>query len=203
MYRIHREKLSQIKKKFSGLHDYLLFLNEKCPNSYFTNGQRTSKLRIPVPLQIYSTQNHELSLCARHAIDAYKERYKTNHSRVEVFLLEHDKKTIAAEVPLWFEPEEMEAISPLLDAHKILTGHIDILQVEDGKIWIWDYKSNVEKEIYAPTQTFFYALMLSKRTGIPLKYFRCGFFDASTACFFEPAKSEYASLIMGHIKQGA
>src|SRR3989344_4324282 len=42
---------------------------------------------------------------------------------------------------------------------------------KDNKIWIWDYKPNAQKEIYAGTQVFFYALMLSQRTGIPLDSF--------------------------------
>jgi len=186
IYRVHLEKLAELKTKFSELHSYLSLINDKCPNSYFSNGPRASKLKFNMPFEIYSTKNHELSLLAKHAIDFYKGRYKSNHAKVEVFLLEHDAKTVAVEVPLWFEPEEMKPFSKILDTKKPLTGHIDILQVEDDKIWIWDYKSDVDKEPYAATQTFFYAMMLSKRTGIPIENFRCGFFDDSTAHFFEP-----------------
>ncbi|MBU4503046.1 MAG: PD-(D/E)XK nuclease family protein [Nanoarchaeota archaeon] len=67
-----------------------------------------------------------------------------------------------------------------------MTGHIDILRIEDEKIWVWDYKPNAHKEKYASTQTYFYALMLSKRTGIPLDDFRCGYFDQNHAFAFKP-----------------
>jgi hypothetical protein len=67
-----------------------------------------------------------------------------------------------------------------------LSGHIDVLRLEDGKIWVWDYKPKAEKEKYATTQTFFYSLMLSKRTGIPLDKFMCGYFDEKTSFVFKP-----------------
>ena len=67
-----------------------------------------------------------------------------------------------------------------------MTGHIDILRVDDDKVWIWDYKPNAHKEKFASTQVFFYALMLSKRTSIPLENFRCGYFDSSYAYLFKP-----------------
>ena len=65
-------------------------------------------------------------------------------------------------------------------------GHIDVLRVEDGAIWVWDYKPNASLEKYAATQVFFYALMLSKRTGIPLEKFRCGYFDSYNCYMFKP-----------------
>ena len=45
---------------------------------------------------------------------------------------------------------------------------------------------NAINEKYASTQVLFYALMLSKRTGIPLEYFRCGYFDNLNCYLFKP-----------------
>ena len=56
-------------------------------------------------------------------------------------------------------------------------------------MWVWDYKPNAQKEKYAKCQTLFYAIMLSKRTGIPLERFRCGYFDEKTAFVFKPELS--------------
>ena len=67
-----------------------------------------------------------------------------------------------------------------------LTGHIDLLRVDNNKIWVWDYKPGALKEKYAATQTYFYALMLAKRTGISLDNFRCGYFDTAHALMFKP-----------------
>ena len=75
-----------------------------------------------------------------------------------------------------------------------LTGHIDLVTIEDGKIWVWDYKPNAHKEKYADTQVYFQSLMLSKRTGIPLDKFRCGYFDWDRAYMFKPGSIETKEL---------
>jgi len=103
---------------------------------------------------------------------------------VQVFMLENDGSTIAMEVPLWITPEEMD--EGLIKIDEPLTGHIDVLRIEGGRIWIWDYKPNASLEKFASTQVFMYAYMLSKRTGIPLDSFRCGYFDSANAYIFKP-----------------
>ena len=101
-------------------------------------------------------------------------------------MLENDNKTIAVEVPIWLECNELNDFCKIFKTKEALTGHIDVLRIEDNKIWIWDYKPNSFEEKYATTQLFFYALMLSKRTGIGLDEFRCGYFDENYAFVFKP-----------------
>ncbi|MEK6816177.1 MAG: PD-(D/E)XK nuclease family protein, partial [Nanoarchaeota archaeon] len=98
----------------------------------------------------------------------------------------NDNQTIAMEIPIWMMPNELDCFRPLLKSDEPLTGHIDVLRIQDGKVWIWDYKPNAHLEKYASTQTYFYALMLSGRTGIPLEKFRCGYFDKYYAYVFKP-----------------
>ena len=107
-----------------------------------------------------------------------------SHTNVQVFLLNNDKKTIAVEIPIWLENNEMKEFN--FKEKKHLTGHIDIIRKENNNIWVWDYKPNAEKQKYASTQLYFYAAMLSKRTNIPLKEFRCGYFDENIAYMFKP-----------------
>lgn len=56
--------------------------------------------------------------------------------------------------------------------HCLITGHIDVLQIRNGKIHILDYKpgANKEKPI---EQLMVYALALSRRTHLPLYDFVC------------------------------
>ena len=108
------------------------------------------------------------------------------HMKVQKFMLEKDDKTIAVEIPLWMEPSELGPLDGIFQAKDPVTGHIDVLRIEDGKIWVWDYKPGARKEVYASTQVFFYALMLSQRTGISLDNFRCGYFDREVAFVFKP-----------------
>ena len=92
------------------------------------------------------------------------------------------------ETPIWLLPEELEEYEDIFKEEHPLTGHIDILRIENNKIWVWDFKPNAHREKYADTQTFFYALMLSKRSGIPLTEFMCGYFDDKNTYVFNPSK---------------
>lgn len=57
-----------------------------------------------------------------------------------------------------------------------LTGHIDVLQIRNGRVHILDYKPGDAKE-KPITQLMVYALALSRRTGLRLYDFVCAWFD--------------------------
>src|ERR1700675_5050605 len=59
----------------------------------------------------------------------------------------------------------------------VITGHIDFLQIRNGHIHILDYKPDARKETHAHVQLTIYALALARRSGLPLKFFKCGWFD--------------------------
>jgi len=117
-------------------------------------------------------------------------KFRTAHSNVQMFMLQNDDKTISIELPIWLLEHELQDYYAILASRDALTGHIDALRIEDGKVWVWDYKPRAAKEKYASTQVQFYALMLSQRTGIPMERFRCGYFDEDTAFIFKPIKHE-------------
>jgi ATP-dependent exoDNAse (exonuclease V) beta subunit len=66
-----------------------------------------------------------------------------------------------------------------------LTGHIDVLQIRNGKIHILDYKPGAVKE-KPTTQLMVYALALSRRTGLRLYNFVCAWFDEQHYYEFYP-----------------
>jgi hypothetical protein len=155
-----------------------------CPDHYFESGPRSSSLRFDVNTSHVRVEGHEV--CGLAALALRSGRYKTAHSNVEVYMLENDFSTLAVELPIWLQPHELALYKTIFESEETLTGHIDILRVEDGLIWIWDYKPDAEKERFAACQTLFYALMLSKRTGISLDKFRCGYFDDKVSFIFQP-----------------
>src|SRR3989344_5851881 len=165
-YRINDKKLEIHCKNngFNLLNWYLQGIFEKCPNEYFNSGPRSSTLKFKITDDLIEVQGHEVSILARYGLEANNFRFNDNHSKVQVFMLENDKNTIAMEVPIWLYPNELGCYETVFKSKEVLTGHIDLLRVDDDKVWIWDYKPNAEKEKYASTQIFFYALMLSKRT---------------------------------------
>ena len=166
-----------------------------CPNSYFNSGPRGSSLKFKTRHDITELCGHQVCGFAKNGLEVNKNRFKSNHSKVQMFMLENDKNTFAIEVPIWLNSNEIEGYSGLFGSNEPLTGHIDVLGIENGKVWVWDYKPNAYKEKYASTQVYFYSLMLSKRTGIPLDKFRCGYFDWERAYMFKPMPIEEKGLI--------
>ena len=197
LYRIHDLKLNSLCDGYGGLKKYLNGVFNNCPNDYFLKGPRSSALKFKLNLDPIKINGHEISQLARTSLKINKDRYKTNHSRVQVFMLEFDDKTIATEIPIWLKNNEIDEYSKIFNSNDALSGHIDLLRIENEKIWVWDYKPNANKEKYASTQIYFYALMLSKRTGLDLDNFRCGYFDDNSAYIFKPKQdliSKYKSL---------
>ncbi|HJX05783.1 MAG TPA: PD-(D/E)XK nuclease family protein [Candidatus Nanoarchaeia archaeon] len=190
-YRLHQAKLGLLKTNgFSHLHTYLDEVFNKCPQEPFLIGPRGSQLKFSLGIKPRQVDNHEVSVLAKEGL--HWNKYNNAHSNVQVFMLSYDNKTLGAEVPIWLRADEFgeKKFDELFSTKEPLSGHIDVLRLEDDKLWVWDYKPRAEKEKYASTQTFFYALMLSKRTGISLDKFMCGYFDDETSFVFKP-KEKY------------
>jgi hypothetical protein len=73
----------------------------------------------------------------------------------------------------------------------VITGHIDFLQIRNGHIHILDYKPEARKETHAHVQLTIYALALARRIGLPLKVFKCGWFDEKDYFEFFPLQGVY------------
>jgi len=186
-YRVNFPKLKMI-NEFPGLVNFLEKMFGECPDEYFDRGPRSSCLKFNLNnLNLKEIRGHEVNTMARMGLMDSKER--TAHTKVQCYMLEKDTKTIAVEVPIWLESNELDIYEELFQSGEQLTGHIDLVGIDGGKIWIWDYKPNAHKEKYASTQIYFYALMLSKRTGISLDNFRCGYFDSEHTYVFNPSES--------------
>jgi hypothetical protein len=184
-YRVHVPKTQALcNHKYSTLQNYLLDVKDNCPDDYFQKGPRGSGLKIGLDVDMKKIKGHEVSELARLGLESAK--FNTAHTNVQMFMLQNDNKTISIEVPIWLMESEFDGYSSLFNSTDPLTGHIDALRIEDGNVWVWDYKPNAVKEKYASTQTNFYAIMLSRRTGIPFEKFRCGYFDDKDAFVFKP-----------------
>lgn len=112
-------------------------------------------------------------------------------------MLINDSSTVACEVLVWFWEKNRNAG---------ICGHIDLLQVRNGLIYLLDFKPEAEKEDEqkVASQLFFYASGLSFRTGIKLDTFRCAQFDNLHYFEFEPREVRINSKQMNqelHIPQ--
>ena len=68
---------------------------------------------------------------------------------------------------------------------RLLTGHIDAVQIRNGSIHLLDYKPGAAKEKPIEQLTW-YALALSRLTGLRLYNFVCGWFDEKEYFQFYP-----------------
>ncbi|MDI6738733.1 MAG: hypothetical protein QME12_09580, partial [Nanoarchaeota archaeon] len=127
-YGLHEPKTNGLlNNSFSGLKDYLNSLFLQCPDNYFLEGPRGSKLRFQMPnLDVRRHNDHEVSLLCTYGLGLNAERFNTEHMKVQMFMLENDKKTIAMEVPVWLLPDETKEYSQFR-GNFALTGHIDLL----------------------------------------------------------------------------
>ena len=73
---------------------------------------------------------------------------------------------------------------------KLITGHIDILQIRNGMVHILDYKSQAGKERPLEQLTL-YALALSRLTGLRVWNFKCTWFDDKNYFEFYPLHLVY------------
>ncbi len=195
-YYRYRLALDRIGDLPPSLRTLLMSLPTNTPNDYFFKGPRASHTILNVVVPIVQTNQHSVISLAQKALR--NRRFKSAHEDVEKFSIENDIQTLATEVPVWLEPSEMSEFGMLSTPDETLTGHIDILRLEeDLKIGIWDYKPSASEETNAHAQVFLYALMLSKRVGLPLNRFRCGYFDSVSAYIFSPSEVEPCARIRG------
>ncbi|MFP4119323.1 MAG: hypothetical protein ACLFTH_04680 [Candidatus Woesearchaeota archaeon] len=178
----------------SRLHSYLMEMFESCPHDKFLDGPRSSALKIDPQIELIPVKHHEVCSFAQRGLMWGMQG--TAHGNVQLFMLQHDSGTIGVEVPIWLDDEEYEKLGFSFDDKGPLSGHIDVLRVENGLIWIWDFKPKAHREKFAHAQVMVYAMMLSYRTGIPLSEFRCGYFDENISYVFEPRSSPLASALI-------
>jgi hypothetical protein len=182
-YRVAITRLSSVPLKLKNYFEKMLF---DCPNHLFQNSPRVSKGIWDFKINPTDDRFHDIVDIARKSAE-YK-NLKDDHENLEKYFLQNDIESIASEVPVWLEPIDLINYSDIFQINECLTGHIDLVKVcADNNIWIWDYKPNAFRETTASNQVYLYSLMLSARTGIPLKQFRCGYFDTGNAFYFNPS----------------
>lgn len=200
-YRIHRVKLDSLlttpSENPSGetvppLADYLVSMVKGCPHRLFQQEERGSSLKSGFDLDgvaIRERRNMATRIAQFAAQGAMRNRER--HDTVQKFMLANDSVTVATEVPVYLLPEDIRHLKsrlgfliPFAD-DAIITGHIDVLQIRNGSVHILDYKPNAIRERPIGQLTF-YAIALSRRTGLRLYDFTCAWFDQDHYFEFYP-----------------
>jgi len=175
-FAFHRLKTNILCKiNFPGMRRYLWDIREHCPRSLFINADnsRCSEVTLHnIKFSIMHELENQAVLLARLGMVLAKKATE-RHQVIQRFMLANDTATIAVEVPVYLYPNEaldLGLTSPL-------TGHIDLLQVRCGCLYILDYKPDAKHETKAKYQIYLYARALSVRTGISMDKIRLGYFD--------------------------
>lgn len=180
-FKFHRLKTNIFcKRLFPQIRRYLWHIADHCPHELFqrSDGARCSDGDLPeLRLRLVRKDTNAAPLAKLGLVLAKTRRGR--HEAVQRFMLANDSATVAVEVPVYLFPNE----APDLNLAAPLTGHIDVLQVRYGKVWILDYKPDARKETRAKYQLYLYARALSARTKIPLHRFGLAYFD--DADYFE------------------
>jgi hypothetical protein len=153
-----------------------------------------------LPLPRREKQNLANDLAALGLLLARKTRDR--HPSVQDFMLANDSSTIACEVPVYLTEEEINYYKSkgffvtLPESRRPITGHIDVVQARNGFIHLLDYKPKA-RDIDPVNQLVVYALAFASRTRLPVKAFKCAWFDEKDYFEFFPlqavkAKREHA-----------
>ena len=174
LYQYHNSKIHFL-KNYPKLKEYLIKVKDTCPNNLFENSERCSKTDLKLNLNLRLKNNNACKLTDL-VLKSIKDN-KKRHKVLQDFMLRNDTATIAVEIPVYLNLN-----------NKLLTGHIDFLQLRFNKIHVLDYKPEAEKEKHAQSQVYLYAKALSEITKIPLYKFTCAYFDEKNYFEFEPDK---------------
>ena len=215
-FQFHQAKIKLLSAYLPGqagvrLRDYLntlttdqyphyLFQDQKRENHPMdqspTPATRSSKVRLEtLPLVQTEKQNLANDLATLGLVVARTTRER--HPAIQEFMLVNDSTTVACEIPIYLTDEDIKAyrhqglqinypnlVSPI-------TGHIDLIQIRNGLINILDYKPDAHK-IQPISQLLTYALALASRCKLPLKLFKCAWFDDKSYYEFYPLQAVYS-----------
>ncbi|MDG6224054.1 MAG: hypothetical protein QCI82_00910 [Candidatus Thermoplasmatota archaeon] len=172
-FSLNMYKVGSLKEE--GLKRYLLEYQDR---DLFEEGNRCSDPSIEVQASVRRTRNLACSV-AQFCFSAARTGPE-RHPIVENFMLINDLATLATEVPVYFFDKRIGTV----------TGHIDILQVRNGKVHIMDLKPGAASE-HPEGQLLLYSQGLSFRTGVPLSDMVCSWFDDKDCFSFDPSEAKW------------
>jgi hypothetical protein len=208
-FRYHRAKIRLMLEEFgnrnlSRMKDYLDAVTSETPHQYFQDGERMSEVRSKFSTadMIVKSKFNFANKLAGFVLGAVTEN-KLRHDALQKFMLANDSVTVATEVPVYIRREDIEYMENVLKFKildkdvliwevkkekklpRLLTGHVDIVQIRNHCVHLLDYKPNAAKERPIEQLTW-YALALSRLTGLRLFEFKCGWFDEKDYFQFFP-----------------
>jgi hypothetical protein len=195
----HRPKLALLREsrqhqRFATLADFLEQVPKNCPHDLFSDAARASQLPNFVNRKhLIVVEKENFATRAAALIIPSVGDNRLRHEMLQRFMLTNDSVTVAIEIPIWLLPQDIDALETeygiqlLPEGHepRVLTGHIDFVQVRNGAVHILDYKpdARTNKPI---AQLTLYALALTRLAGLRLFDIKCAWFNEDQYCEFFP-----------------
>ena len=205
-FKYNRAKLDMILEedfkhhRFQPLKEFLELAVAECPNHIFQSSKnRASDLKEKFNLdQVRIVSRENAAIKITNFITQAISNNKLRHETLQGFMIANDTVTVAAELPIIISGEDIRhykhelnfEIPISLQDGGYITGHIDLIQVRNGSIYILDYKPSATKQKPIEQLTI-YALALARLTGLRLYYFKCGWFDEKNYFEFFPLHVVY------------
>ena len=187
-------------QKFLPLQEFLELAIAECPNQIFQNPtKRASEYKNIFNLdEVRITPKTNFATKLANFILQAVNNNKARHEALQDFMIANDTVTIAAELPILLDNEDLNHykfelgfnIPITLKDGEYITGHIDLIQVRNGSIYILDYKPSAKKAKPIEQLTI-YALALSRLTGLRLYHIKCAWFDEKNYYEFFPLHVVY------------
>jgi hypothetical protein len=195
----HRAKLELLRespqhKRFTPLADFLERVPNDCPHDLFSESSRASQLvNFADRNHLLVVEKENFATRAAALIVPTVGDNRLRHETLQRFMLANDSVTVAVEIPIWLTAADIDALEveygisllPEGDGSRVLTGHIDFLQVRNGAVHILDYKpdARTNKPI---AQLMLYALALTRLAGLRLFDIKCAWFNEEQYYEFFP-----------------
>ncbi len=205
-FKYHRAKLNFILNeefkhfKFKSLQEFLELATAECPHQLFQETtKRSSEFKDVFNLnEVKITPKNNTAVKIANFIMQAVANNKARHEVLQDFMISNDTVTIAAEVPVLINSDDLKHYKhelnfdiPIhLNDEEYITGHIDLLQLRNGLVYIMDFKPSASKAKPIEQLTI-YALALSRLTGLRLYHFRCAWFDNKNYYEFFPLHVVY------------
>lgn len=203
----HRAKLDVLldedykNYKLRAIKDFLELSVAECPHQVFKESQtRSSEFKDVFDLnEVKIIRKNNLACEMTRFVMQAVANNKMRHEKLQEFMLFCDSVSIAVEVPVLLDKEDLEHYRNILNFKvplklknegDVITGHIDIVQLRNGMIHILDYKPSASK-VKPLEQLTIYALALSRLTSLRLYNFKCAWFDEDDYFEFYPLHVVY------------
>jgi transposase-like protein len=182
-FMFHKPKLNILCDNFPNLLNYISKMKDLFPKDFFNKDIQYSKFKLDINFRKEGKYNLACRL-TDFSLRACNNNFE-RHKFVENFMLINDSSTVACEIPVWFWEKYLDIG---------ICGHIDILQIRRGNIYVLNYIPDdlKEKDEYIATKLFFYTSGLSFRTKMPLMNFRCAWFNQNSYCEFSPGEQNFS-----------